>query len=301
MEQRPFVKDWRALTDYPDVVVVPFFISDGLHSFEDIPVLLGLTHNIKEQGFTNPHHEKERRLWYSTAIGTEAFLADVILAQVRQFQAAHPETRNLDDAWSEGSGINQELAQFMERTPTPWKIGEIVIRPAESGSFDLLHQDDLDGNPAGLRLLNSPEDLRELVLLNREGNFRPLRAAPNLRRGWLLHAPDRRSLQLAFDYLYPAGLANWTLWRQGALGMTSWHETAERQTGRFRIVRKIDDVAIQELVEHVCRPGCLKRRLWHPAAQPVEAPPQEIPILCPEACNFLVDKAREKLKGPEEE
>ena len=41
MEQAPFVKDWRTLTDCPDVIVVPFFISDGLHSYEDIPVLLG--------------------------------------------------------------------------------------------------------------------------------------------------------------------------------------------------------------------------------------------------------------------
>jgi len=93
MEQRPFVKDWRALTDCPDVIVVPFFISDGLHSFENIPVLLGLTHNIKEKGFTNPHREKGRRLWYATAIGTEPSIADVILAQVRQFQSEHPETR----------------------------------------------------------------------------------------------------------------------------------------------------------------------------------------------------------------
>ena len=57
MEQTPFVKDWRTLTHCPDVIVVPFFIADGLHSFEDIPVLLGLTHNMKEKGFTNPHHE----------------------------------------------------------------------------------------------------------------------------------------------------------------------------------------------------------------------------------------------------
>ena len=89
MEQRPFIRDWRTLTDCPDVIVVPFFISDGLHSFENIPVLLGLTHNVKARGFTNPHREKGRRLWYATAVGTEAFLADVILAQVRQFQAAH--------------------------------------------------------------------------------------------------------------------------------------------------------------------------------------------------------------------
>ena len=93
MEQPPFVKDWRTLTDCPDVIVVPFFISDGLHSFEDIPVLLGLTHNVKEKAFINPHHENGRRLWYATAIGTEAFMADVILAQVRQFQAEHPDTR----------------------------------------------------------------------------------------------------------------------------------------------------------------------------------------------------------------
>src|SRR5471032_2393407 len=98
MEQRPFVKDWRALTDCPDVVVVPFFISDGLHSFEDIPVLLGLTHNMREKGFTNPHHEKERRLWYATAIGTETFIADVIVAQVRQFQNEHRETRQAGEA-----------------------------------------------------------------------------------------------------------------------------------------------------------------------------------------------------------
>ena len=27
----------------------------------------------------------------------------------------------------------------------------------------------------------------------------------------------------------------------------------------------------------------------------------EIPLLCPEACNYFVSKAREKLKGPEVE
>jgi sirohydrochlorin cobaltochelatase len=51
IEQAPFVKDWRTLTSCSDVIVVPFFISDGLHSYEDIPVLLGLTHNIKGKGF----------------------------------------------------------------------------------------------------------------------------------------------------------------------------------------------------------------------------------------------------------
>ena len=42
MEEPPLVSDWRKLTETPNVVVVPFFISDGLHSYEDIPRLLGM-------------------------------------------------------------------------------------------------------------------------------------------------------------------------------------------------------------------------------------------------------------------
>ena len=299
MEQRPFVKDWRALTDCPDVVVVPFFISDGLHSFEDIPVLLGLTHNIKERGFTNPHREKGRRLWYSTAIGTEAFLADVILAQVRQFQTAHPETNTATD----GEALpapSDELALLL-KTPGPSLIGDVAIRTTKEGAFELMHSDDLDLESKQLHRLHTLGDLRKLARLDDSGHFRPLRAAPNLRRSWIYYATNSAEVQAALDYLYPAAVANWALWRRAKLPITQWRETAERQTGRFRIVRQIDDAAIGELVEHVCRAGCLKRRLWLPAAQLVEAPPHKIPILCPEACNFLVDKAREKVKGADGE
>src|SRR5436309_3030248 len=42
MEEFPLVSDWNVLTSSRNVVVVPFFISDGLHSYEDIPVLLGI-------------------------------------------------------------------------------------------------------------------------------------------------------------------------------------------------------------------------------------------------------------------
>jgi len=42
MEEPPLVLDWRKLTKTSNVVVVPFFISDGLHSYEDIPRLLGI-------------------------------------------------------------------------------------------------------------------------------------------------------------------------------------------------------------------------------------------------------------------
>ena len=297
MEQSPFVKGWRTLTDCPDVIVVPFFISDGLHSFEDIPVLLGLTRNVKEQQFANPHRENGRRLWYATAIGTEAFIADVILAQVKQFQAKHPETNGGKISSPSVFSLQEELARFFKATPPPWKIGEVIIQPG----FDLTHCDDLKSDPTTLHRVESPADLRELIRLDYAGNFRPLRAAPNLRRGWIQHAPDLSSLHLALDYLYPAALTNWTLWRHQQLPATPWSETAGRQTGRFRIVREIDEATLQKLVEHHCQPGCLKQRLWSPASKIIRTGASEIPLLCPEACNFLVGKAREKLKGPGEE
>src|SRR5437773_931373 len=42
MDEPPLVSDWQKLTTSQNVVVVPFFISDGLHSYEDIPRLLGI-------------------------------------------------------------------------------------------------------------------------------------------------------------------------------------------------------------------------------------------------------------------
>src|SRR5439155_8131311 len=46
MEEPPLVSDWRKLTKTRNVVVVPFFISDGLHSYEDIPALLGIANQL---------------------------------------------------------------------------------------------------------------------------------------------------------------------------------------------------------------------------------------------------------------
>ena len=49
MEEPPLVSDWRGLTTTRNVVVVPFFISDGLHSYEDIPRLLGIASRHPER------------------------------------------------------------------------------------------------------------------------------------------------------------------------------------------------------------------------------------------------------------
>jgi sirohydrochlorin cobaltochelatase len=86
MEEFPLVSDWPVLTNTPNVVVVPFFISDGLHSYEDIPALLG----IPEEEATSqsasadvfrrgPYKIDNRSLFYASSIGTDPRVADIIV------------------------------------------------------------------------------------------------------------------------------------------------------------------------------------------------------------------------------
>jgi len=97
MEEPPLVADWRKLTKTPNIVVVPFFISDGLHSYEDIPVLLGIavpapaargqpgspppTTAHGEIFRRNPYSIDGRSLFYAPSIGTDPGIADIILDQ----------------------------------------------------------------------------------------------------------------------------------------------------------------------------------------------------------------------------
>jgi sirohydrochlorin cobaltochelatase len=95
MEEAPFIADWDKLSTTPNVVVVPFFIADGLHSFQDIPVLLGIESEPGEAASQrdvfrrNPYHLRDRTLFYSSSIGTDPLMADVILDQVIAFDHLH--------------------------------------------------------------------------------------------------------------------------------------------------------------------------------------------------------------------
>ena len=94
MEEAPLISDWAGLTTTPNVVVVPFFISDGLHSYQDIPVLLGIepeptaAASQREIFRRNPYPRQGRNLYYANAIGTEPRFAEIILEQAAAFDTA---------------------------------------------------------------------------------------------------------------------------------------------------------------------------------------------------------------------
>src|SRR5436190_14932035 len=97
MEEPPLISDWQKLTKTRNVVVVPFFVSDGLHSYEDIPQLIGIVVaggvDRGQPGSTppatargkifrhNPYLINGRSLFYAPSIGTDPGIADIIIEQ----------------------------------------------------------------------------------------------------------------------------------------------------------------------------------------------------------------------------
>ena len=90
MEEMPVISDWLKLTMTPNVVVVPFFISDGLHSYEDIPRLMGIadgrsmmsSESARGEIFrNNPYRIHGRFLFYAPSLGTDPGFAEIIIEQ----------------------------------------------------------------------------------------------------------------------------------------------------------------------------------------------------------------------------
>jgi sirohydrochlorin cobaltochelatase len=94
LEEPPLIRDIYQVSLTRSVVVVPFFISEGLHTQEDIPVLLGQSEKLVRERLAagqptwrNPTEHEGKLVWYARSAGTEPRLAEVILEQVKASQA----------------------------------------------------------------------------------------------------------------------------------------------------------------------------------------------------------------------
>jgi sirohydrochlorin cobaltochelatase len=287
MEEPPWVKDWDTLATAPHVVVVPFFIADGLHSYQDIPVLLGMAEDEGKAASQtevfrhNPYELRGKKVFYSSAIGTEELMADVILDQVTSFDEQHGA---LDGALD--SHVKDYLAERAKAGA--FTMGQVRVTAQREG-FDLRHEADIGLDAP----LHPASEARQLAWLTQDGEFRPLKAAPTLKRGWRIEVADLDALRQALDDIYP-----------GCLGTAAQPTPAvplrdylERQTGMYRFTRLITDDEAESIPSKVCA-SCGKTRLW--GAQSVqEHPPTqgEVPLLCKQACSFVLGAARTAVRG----
>jgi sirohydrochlorin cobaltochelatase len=298
MEEAPFVAKWLELTTAPHVVVVPFFIADGLHSYQDIPVLLGMESeptaaaSQNEVFRHNPHELHGRKLYYCNAIGTEPHLAEVILDQVNDFDAKHPDAVQA----RESAGAVPPAPTFPREK---FVLGQVIGVPQGDRTWRLRHVDDANVDTP-LAAFSDPVAARDIATLDAAGSFRPLKSAPNLKRGWQLDLPDNETLHLALDFLYPAALGFMERARAGVIDPVTLRETLGRQTGMYRFANTITDEQAQEVVADVCDASkclrCITWRLDEKQFQVAKVPPPDsddiLPILCVEACTHVVSAAR---------
>ena len=94
LEEAPRLSDYHQVAHTRNIIVVPFFLGDGRHTQEDIPVMLGEPKHLVAQRcklgqppWRNPTEKKSRLIWYSSPIGSAPQVADVILERVHEATA----------------------------------------------------------------------------------------------------------------------------------------------------------------------------------------------------------------------
>ena len=206
--------------------------------------------------------------------------------------------------------ISDELARLIREGYNA--LGELEFAVSSSG-YRLYHCADRN-SLSEAQVYHSAEDARQIARYDASGAYRALKGAPNLPRRWILELANINDLKRALDYFYPGAIATWLAYREGKVQPVCLRQTLGRQTGMYRLTRKLTDDQAQSLVKETCCSNgrCLRTILWgieleHPPdflpsskSNPVIDQTGQrraaLPFLCLEACNLLVAAARTTVK-----
>lgn len=81
LDESPRLSDWYDLAEFQNVVVLPFFIAEGLHFRRDLPEMLGVEKGTSEQ----PYEIRSRKVYCAQPVGGDPTMADMVIDQVRGF------------------------------------------------------------------------------------------------------------------------------------------------------------------------------------------------------------------------
>lgn len=191
---------------------------------------------------------------------------------------------------------NPALKAFVTQMGTELTLAQVMIQRRGAG-YELRHIDDREASADSLRQLPLTE-VRSLAQYNAAGEFRPLKSAPDLRRGWRSLLANDAELESALNQLYPGAVADWFAAQAANPPVTNYREYTARQSGMYRITTMLTDVQTAEVISAVCdKSRCLKRRLWTVAGTPADEPGAKSLIPCLEPCAVLMESARQALRA----
>ena len=80
LEEPPFIKDWRDVVQYKQVLFIPYLIADGQHGGWDIPEMIGMERDIYAS--YKAHKVDHYELKLTSALGKSPKMVDLMLRQL---------------------------------------------------------------------------------------------------------------------------------------------------------------------------------------------------------------------------
>lgn len=184
---------------------------------------------------------------------------------------------------------NPALEHFAASIAPELIVGQVLLRWNSEG-FAFCHVADCDASSLRVLLV---EQLRSLADFTEQKQYRPLKSAPTLPRGWSCLARNLEELDEALRHLYPGAVADWFAAQQPAPPVTHYREFTARQTGMYRTTTLLTDAQVAQVARAGCHARfCLKRRLWTVDGLPADAEDGKSIIPCLEPCAVLLEFAR---------
>ena len=82
LDEVPLLSDWYELSQFENVIVLPYFIAEGLHFSRDLPKMLGM----KTGGAKQPYNIRSRKVFCALPVGGDPAMAEMVIDQVRGFE-----------------------------------------------------------------------------------------------------------------------------------------------------------------------------------------------------------------------
>ena len=193
---------------------------------------------------------------------------------------------------------NPAIDAFVAQVRPQLVFGQVLVQ-STPGGFELTHVEDRDAASLHTVTLTS---LREIAQFTTSKQFRPLKSAPTLQRGWKFNARSSAELNDAMQCLYPGAVADWFAARQPEPPITHFREFTGRQTGMYRVTAMLTNAQAEVLARAGChKEFCLKQRLWGVENLLPEKAAEKSLIPCLEPCALLLEFARTVARNEQRE
>ena len=195
---------------------------------------------------------------------------------------------------------NPAIQAFIASLGKGNRLGQTIIL-AKNDGFEIRHYTD-ESRPADTLNTCEADELREIVAIDANEEFRPIKAAPDLRNGWRTWCSNPEDLWTRLNIIYPGAIGDaFAVSNSEAAKIVSYKSFVSRQSGMYRGASKLSKDEADRLAATCCSSKhCIKERLWRFNEVPPLPDSSKPKLVCLEPCQILLELARRESKSRQE-